>query len=159
MGLPRVATALLPVATGCAEIGSLPSLSSSPAVLVPAGDAVSKGAGRSVGRYRSGMTNHALLARIEKLEKSQHRWRIATVAAIALGACGGITSHYEKCFSQSFMVERGSNGGDVLAKLAESPSGGRLEILDGQGKTRVVIDSEGVRTLDAAGKERWASPK
>jgi hypothetical protein len=105
------------------------------------------------------MTNDALLARIEKLEKSQHRWRIAAVAAIALGACGGITSHYERCFAQSFMVERGSNGGDVLAKLAESPSGGRLEILDGQGKPRVVIDADGVRTLDATGKERWASPR
>lgn len=105
------------------------------------------------------MTNDALLARIEKLEKSQHRWRLAAVVTIALGACGGITSHYEKCFSQSFMVERGSNGGDVLAKLAESPAGGRLEILDAQGKTRVVIDSEGVRTLDSTGKERWASPR
>lgn len=105
------------------------------------------------------MKSEDLLARIEKLENSQWRWRVLAVGAISLGACGGITSHYEKCFSQSFMVERGSNGGEVLARLAESPAGGRLEILDAHGKSRVVIDSDGVRTLDAQGKEKWSSPK
>jgi hypothetical protein len=105
------------------------------------------------------MKTEDLLARIEKLERSQCRWRVLSVGLLALGACGGITSHYEKCFSQSFMVERGSNGGDVQARLTESPSGGRLEILDAQGKSRVVIDAEGVRTLDTQGKEKWSSPK
>lgn len=105
------------------------------------------------------MNTEDLLARIEKLERSQWRWRVLAVGALALGACGGITSHYEKCYSQSFLVERGSNGGDVQARLAESPSGGRLEILDAQGKSRVVIDVDGVRTMDAQGKEKWASPR
>jgi hypothetical protein len=100
-----------------------------------------------------------LLGRIEKLEASQRRWRFTAIAALALGACGGITSHYEKCFSQTFFVERGTNGGAVLAKLGESPQGGRLELYDAQGKVRVVMDADGIRSLDADGKEKWASPK
>ena len=79
------------------------------------------------------------LRRIEQLESSQRRWRFVGVAALALGACGGVTSHYEKCYSQNFMVERGSNGGAVLATLAESPQGGRFELNDAQGKVRVVM--------------------
>lgn len=100
-----------------------------------------------------------LLHRIEKLESSQRRWRFTAVAALALGACGAVTSHYEKCFSQTFLVERGGNGGAILAKLGESSQGGRMELYDAQGKVRLVMDAEGIRTLDAEGKEKWASPR
>jgi len=69
-----------------------------------------------------------------------------------------VTSHYEACFSRSFAVEKES-GGAVLARLAESGGGGRIEVSDAQGKVRVVIDGEGVRTQDAQGKQTWASPR
>jgi hypothetical protein len=105
------------------------------------------------------MSAPELLRRIEALESSQRRWRFVALAALALGACGGVTSHYEKCYSQSFLVERGSNGGAVLARLGESSQGGRFELFDAQGKVRVVIDADGVRTVDAVGKEKWASPR
>ncbi len=105
------------------------------------------------------MSHDLLVRRIEILESRQKKLVLGLLAAFALGACGGVTSHYEACFSRSFAVEKES-GGAVLARLAEDPAkGGLLEVTDNEGKVRVVIDANGVRTLDAQGKEKWASPK
>ncbi len=99
-----------------------------------------------------------LLHRIEKLESSQRRWRFTAVSRWgAVAPPSPVTTR--SAFHRSSGVERGGNGGAILAKLGESPQGGRMELYDAQGKVRLVMDADGIRTLDAEGKEKRASPR
>ena len=94
------------------------------------------------------------LARLER-ELKYTRWAMLTLALIVLG-CSGVTERFERCFSREYVIE--SKSESPLGRFTTTGIGGALELADTSGKTRIVIDTAGIRVLDPGGKVVWASP-
>ncbi len=80
--------------------------------------------------------------RLERLERSNHRYRVALVAGLALSACHGITAKYDKLSVRELVIVDADER--PVATFVGRGARGELSFKQKDGSSRVVLDSEGI---------------
>ncbi len=80
--------------------------------------------------------------RLERLERSNHRYRVALVAALALSACHGITANYDKVSVRELVIVDGDE--KPVATFVGRGARGELSFKQKDGSLRVVLTSDGI---------------
>jgi hypothetical protein len=102
------------------------------------------------------MDSDYVLERLNALERSNQRMKLSLVALLAgFCACAGVTADYDSVSAKRFVL-RGEDGTE-LASLVREGGGARLVLNADDRRARVVLDVNGVRVFDPAGRAIWRS--
>lgn len=80
--------------------------------------------------------------RLERLERSNHRYRLALVAGIALSACQGITARYDKVSVRELVIV--DAGEKPVATFVGRSGQAELSVRQKDGQSRVVLTGDGL---------------
>jgi len=80
--------------------------------------------------------------RLARLERSNHRYRIALVAGIALSACHGVTARYDKVSVRELVIVDAAE--KPVATFIGRSGQGELSFRQKDGTSRVTLTRDGV---------------
>ena len=102
------------------------------------------------------MHSDAVLERLTALERSNRRLKLALVGLVCgVCACAEVTPEYESVSAKRIVLV-GEDRAE-LATLLREGGGARLVLNGDDRKARVVLDVNGVRVFDPAGRVAWRS--
>lgn len=104
------------------------------------------------------MHSDVVLERLTALERSNRRLKLALVGlgcAVCACACADATAEYESVSAKRIVLV-GEDRAE-LATLLREGGGARLVLNGDDRKARVVLDVNGVRVFDPAGRVAWRS--
>jgi hypothetical protein len=80
--------------------------------------------------------------RLERLERSNHRYRVALIAGLALSACHGITANYDKVSVRELVIVDADE--KPVATFIGRSTRGELSFRQKDGSSRVLLSTDGI---------------